>query len=194
MHESPVTASPIEILDSTSADFVVINKPSGIPVCGGYRIVKNIHRLSFRRANDIIFFSSLLTLNRCTQFRCIDTTQYKEYWSWNTTSRPSSVCTNLCVCIFRYIWWPTAPQWDGGLSQSSPKQARCNVIYLLQLLIHLVTFNFPHPIVVSRLDLPTSGLVVIPRRPSVAKKMRAEIDDHKISKTYYARVQGKFPL
>jgi hypothetical protein len=47
--------------------------------------------------------------------------------------------------------------------------------------------------VVSRLDMPTSGLVVIPRTPEMARTLRDQLTAHRVAKKYYARVVGRFP-
>jgi 23S rRNA-/tRNA-specific pseudouridylate synthase len=47
--------------------------------------------------------------------------------------------------------------------------------------------------VVSRLDMPTSGLVVIPRTVAMAKKVRDQLSARRVAKKYYARVLGRFP-
>ncbi|ELR15740.1 RNA pseudouridine synthase superfamily protein [Acanthamoeba castellanii str. Neff] len=46
---------------------------------------------------------------------------------------------------------------------------------------------------VSRLDMPTSGLVVIPRTPEMARTLRDQLTAHRVTKKYYARVVGRFP-
>ena len=46
---------------------------------------------------------------------------------------------------------------------------------------------------VSRLDMPTSGLVVIPRTPEMARTLRDQLTAHRVAKKYYARVVGRFP-
>lgn len=45
----------------------------------------------------------------------------------------------------------------------------------------------------NRLDLPTSGLMLIARNSSRAQKIEREMSSGQIQKEYICRVDGKFP-
>lgn len=52
---------------------------------------------------------------------------------------------------------------------------------------------FLHFVAANRLDLPTSGLMLIARNSARAKKIEREMSGGLIRKQYVCRVDGKFP-
>jgi tRNA pseudouridine32 synthase/23S rRNA pseudouridine746 synthase len=57
-------------------------------------------------------------------------------------------------------------------------------------LIHRLERHFPGVAAVHRLDLDTSGLMVVPRHPESLSRLARQFQERRVEKTYVARVMG----
>lgn len=57
----------------------------------------------------------------------------------------------------------------------------------------IIILNFFTFVAANRLDLPTSGLMLIARNSARAKKIEREMSGGLIRKQYVCRVDGRFP-